>query len=630
MKLESACLTNFRCYRNEPIHFAPYTAILGPNNSGKSTIFKAIDLFFRTTQKSSPIVLSDFSEPGKELRIALTFSDLPKKAIEEFAHYYRHEKLEFFIRAKTSDSGNVTASVHGQRLGIKAFGGFFEAGGANEKKAFYGKLRESFSDLPDIPQRNSVAVFESALQEFEKLHADRHEVIESEDLAFGAAGVAAKLRKYVDWVYIPAVKDAADEDEEAKNTAFGTLINRIIRARVKVDEKIAAIQAVAHDQIKTLVDDYKDEISKLERVLDTEFRKITSTDAHVHLDWTEIGPNSVSLNPPLVRSILSDDTFKGDISNFGHGLQRNYLMTLVHLNSKFAIEDQPSIILACEEPELYQHPPQARYLHTALQKISETDQVLVTTHSPYFVSARTFEKIRVVRKSPHDLSKVNFWTVDEHRKLIAKAKGEEAIGEEAALAKLDLFIQPELNESFFCGKLILVEGLEDRAVLITALEHSNLFNEFVRYGGHVVGVNGKGNLINMIAMARGFGTPHFVMFDADKNCDVGQVQANKKQNLTLVSLLDLSKDECVWPEHDMITDRAVIWKDNIQRAIAQQYSGWFDDVKGVCSQWGWEYKRLDKNPAVIAHALENALRSGVSITCLDELVAKVMQFTQGN
>lgn len=301
-------------------------------------------------------------------------------------------------------------------------------------------------------------------------------------------------------------------------------------------------------------------------------------------------------------------------------------MTLVHLNAKLELDEQPSIILACEEPELYQHPPQARYLHTALQKIAESDQVMVTTHSPYFVSARTFENIRLIRKSPQDLSRVNVWTVDEHRNLIANARGEAPIGEGATLAKLDLFIQPELNESFFCGKLVLVEGLEDRALLVAALEYAQVYNEFVRLGGHIVGVNGKGNLINMIAMARGFDTPHFVVFDADTFCDEGEIEKNKKLNSTIVSLLQLPSDECVWPDDNLFMDRAIIWENNIQDAIEDDYTDWYDDVRGICAEWGWQYKRLEKNPAVLAHALEMALNNGNEVQSLNKSVEKLMQF----
>jgi putative ATP-dependent endonuclease of the OLD family len=422
------------------------------------------------------------------------------------------------------------------------------------------------------------------------------------------------------------VKDAADEEEEAKNNAFGTLINRIIRARVKVDEKVAAIRAVAHDQIRELVGDYKDAVQKLEAVLDEEFRRLTSTDAHVHLDWAEMDESNVALNLPLVKSILRDESFRGEVSKFGHGLQRNYLMTLVHLNATVAFEDQPSIILAIEEPELYQHPPQARYLHTALEDIAKQEQVLITTHSPYFISARTFETVRVVRKMPEVLSTVTSWSADQHRKLIAESFGEPPIGEAAALASLEPFFQPELNEAFFCGKLVLVEGLEDKALLTTALSFAGKFQEFVRNGGHIIGTNGKGGFINMIALARGFHTPVFAIFDGDTGCAAAAVESTKRQNEKLARLLGRNVDTCSWPAADIFESEVIIWKNHIQDALQRDYDEWYDDVKAVCVAFGWAYDRLQKNPAVLSRTLEDVLNRGTKIPCLAAAADSIMKF----
>jgi len=631
MRLATVGLKNFRCFQNEVVDLSPYTAIVGPNNSGKSTILKAIDLFFRTSQKSHPFSLSDFNDPKKELRVSLAFTEVPEKAQspEIFGHYFRHGKLEFFIRAIADEGGHIEASVHGTRSGIEEFAGFFAASSAADKKAYYAKLQETFSDLPNLPARSAVDVLANALYEYEANNKDKHKLIDSDDLAFGAAGVAGRLKRYIDWVYIPAVKDAAEEDEEAKNTAFGVLVNRIIRAKVKVDEKLQEIRQLAHGKIETLVEDYKEEIKNLQSVLDGEFRKLTSTDAHIHLDWTEIDEDNVSLQMPLVRSLLSDDAHQGDITEFGHGLQRNYLIALVHLNAKLAIDEQPSIILACEEPELYQHPPQARYLQTALQKIALTDQVLISTHSPLFISARTFENVRVVRKTATKSSKISKWTADEHRSLIAATYGEEAIGREATLATLESFLRPELNESFFCSKLVLVEGAEDRAILGVILDNIGLMDDFQRLGGHIVAVNGKSNLINMIALARGFETSYFLVFDADTGCKPDAVEASKALNKKIANLAGLDETSIVWPESDFFSDRAVVWSDNVQQSIFKEYDKWLDDVKAVCLEFGWNYDKLKKNPAVLSHALHNALVKGTKINCLNQAVEKLMAFAKG-
>lgn len=626
MKLDRLELINFRCFRSEAIQFEKYTAFVGPNNSGKSTVFKAADIFFRSTQKSNPLSVSDFNEPNKELRIVLTFDELPQKVVEEFSHYVRHGKLEFFIRAKIVE-GRIQASIHGRRSGIRAFGAFHAAEGATAQKSVYSEtLRKEFTELPELAPRAAVANYLEALRKFEADHPDQQEMIESEDLAFGASGVAARLRKFLDWVYIPAVKDAAEEEEEAKNNAFGTLVNRIIRARVKIDEKVAVIRAIAHDKIKELVGDYKEEVNRLQNILDAEFRRLSSTDAHVHLDWAEMNEGNVTLNMPLVKSILQDESFRGEISKFGHGLQRNYLMTLVHLNARLAIEDQPAIILAIEEPELYQHPPQARHLHGALEEVAKQDQVLITTHSPYFISARTFETIRVIRKVPDKLSTVASWTADQHRKLIADAFGDKPIGEAAALASLEPFIQPELNEAFFCGKLVLVEGLEDRAILTAALQHGGMWQDFVRCGGHIVGANGKGGFINMIGLARGFRTPLFAMFDGDTDCGGNDEKNTKEQNSKLAKLLRKDTVKWSWPTEDIMVADAIVWKEDIQAALNRDYPKWYDDVKAVCAACGWKYDRLKKNPAILSRTLESVLGAGTKIASLDKAIAVILKF----
>lgn len=271
-------------------------------------------------------------------------------------------------------------------------------------------------------------------------------------------------------------------------------------------------------------------------------------------------------------------------------------MTLVHLNARLAIEDQPGIILAIEEPELYQHPPQARFLHSALEEISRKDQVLITTHSPYFVSARTFHTVRVVRKAPGQLSTIAAWTVDQHRNLIAQAFGEQPIGEAAALASLEPFLQPELNEAFFCGKLVLVEGPEDKALLTTAMQFSGTFQDFVRGGGHIVSTNGKGGFINMIGLARGFRTPLFAILDGDTSCGANEEANTKLLNGKLAKLLGKDVDKWSWPGADIFEPEAIVWKVDIQATFQADYPKWYDDVKAVCAAFGWRYERLKKNP----------------------------------
>ncbi len=107
------------------------------------------------------------------------------------------------------------------------------------------------------------------------------------------------------------------------------------------------------------------------------------------------------------------------------------------------------------------------------------------------MSGRHFNEIRRIRRKRGEKSTIESWSLDEHRSLIANAKGESTIGAAAASAKLDLLLQPEMAEVFFAGRPVLVEGTEDRAIITALLEKADLFEEFISKSGHIIPVDGK-------------------------------------------------------------------------------------------------------------------------------------------
>jgi predicted ATP-dependent endonuclease of OLD family len=194
------------------------------------------------------------------------------------------------------------------------------------------------------------------------------------------------------------------------------------------------------------------------------------------------------------------------------------------------------------------------------------------------------------------------------------------------LASLEPFLQPELNESFFCSKLVLVEGPEDKALLHAALTTKGSLKEFARAGAHVVSASGKGSLINMIALARGFKTPLFLMFDADTDCDAGDREKSRVLNEKLARLLGKDTAKYAWPAEDIFDHDSIVWKANIQEAINLEHVSWYDEVRAICAAFGWRYDRLKKNPIVVSRAFEIATQSGKTIKCLDRAADSVLKF----
>ena len=137
--------------------------------------------------------------------------------------------------------------------------------------------------------------------------------------------------------------------------------------------------------------------------------------ASLNLGWKgDITPRIV---PPGYRIIVTEDGVPGDIDLKGNGVQRALVVAVVNAVAENdaageAVEDDvnlgPTVLLLVEEPELYQHPTRARHFARSLTALARVDddsprrQVVVTTHSPYFVTISDFASVRLLRRDRTD------------------------------------------------------------------------------------------------------------------------------------------------------------------------------------------------------------------------------------
>ena len=126
---------------------------------------------------------------------------------------------------------------------MDAFRGFFEKmkldAPAKELNELYEQLQKAF---PDLAKATSKPAKMEALQAYEAAHPEQRGLIESEDQFYGVSRGKNRLDKYVQWVFIPAVKDAASEQLEARNTALGRLLERTVRSQVSLDGPVAELK----------------------------------------------------------------------------------------------------------------------------------------------------------------------------------------------------------------------------------------------------------------------------------------------------------------------------------------------------------------------------------------------------
>ena len=549
MRISSVRIENFRSFEDATVPCNNYACLVGPNGAGKSTVLTALNVFFRESE-NLPTDLSQLEQEDfhcknttAPIRITVTFTDLSDEAQDEFSDYFRQGQLVVTAEATFDDgTGKAQVKQYGQRLGMTVLRPFFEAVDGGKKVT---ELKEIYKDLcgtyADLPAPGTKEVMVKALRDFEAARPDECELIPSEDQFYGFSRGANRLAKHVQWVYVPAVKDATSEQVETRNSALGKLLARTVRSKTNFDETIQTLRAHMQQQYQKLLDGNQNVLDDISSALQKRISEWAHPEVRLRLQWKQDPDKSVRVEEPWAHILAGEGEFEGELARFGHGLQRSYLLALLQELAGTDNVAGPTLILACEEPELYQHPPQARHLAAVLNTLRQGNaQVIVSTHDPLFVSGQGFEDVRMVRKdSGHRCSAVFHMSFYEIAQAVAAATGEKPEKPEGTLAKIHQALQPSLNEMFFTRRLVLVEGLEDVAYLLSYLNLLDKADEFRRLGGHVVAANGKSELLQPLVIARHMGIPTYVIFDADadKPDKNGRQAKHEKDNRALLTLL---------------------------------------------------------------------------------------------
>jgi putative ATP-dependent endonuclease of OLD family len=284
---------------------------------------------------------------------------------------------------------------------MKTFSPFFAA---EEEKKLVADLRDIYKGLkesyPGLPAATTKDAMREALRVYEEQHPDECELSTSENQFYGWSKGANHIQKYVQWVYVPAAKDISSEQDEGKNSALGQLLERTIRQQVNFVPQLEELKKKAGADYQQVLAGGKEALDQISGRLQKRLRTWSSPRSELQLDWVYDEQRSVMLAAPNAHARAGEDSFLGEVARLGHGLQRSYLVALLQeLAENRGQASQPTLILGFEEPELYQHPPQAKYLRTVLEELADKgSQVLLTTHSPHMVSGQGFIHVRRIRR----------------------------------------------------------------------------------------------------------------------------------------------------------------------------------------------------------------------------------------
>jgi putative ATP-dependent endonuclease of OLD family len=409
MQISKVHIRNYRSLADLEIPVGDYMALIGSNGAGKSSVLYALDWFFNGGDPEE----SDIHRPredgtapclaqGTSIEVEVTFSNLTPRDREVLGMYGRGPVAQLRRTCSPPAKGKLIGS---SRQGP----GFVEVrndDNAKARKERYAALRTRNQELPVAASEKDIL---AALEAWEQDPRNQTKLVsvpaDASTHMFGFNGEST-LRDLVRYVLIPAASDLASEvGTLGRGSALGDLMGGLLS------------RAVAEARTNW-EETHADEIRKLETAMTEGVDRATSAHAvRINGRLSDLLPDAEILFSPQVpswqlrgeadlRTSVMIDGAAHDVARQGHGVQRAVMMAVLQAfapsdggpdatESDQAVDD-PALVVAIEEPEIYQHPVRARHFGRALTRLSnkERTQVCIASHSPYFIRPEQFEGLR--------------------------------------------------------------------------------------------------------------------------------------------------------------------------------------------------------------------------------------------
>ena len=558
MLLKRVSIKNFRSIRDATVDVGSQMAIVGGNGTGKSSVLRAIDRFFGV---STTVELDDFfgRQPNEPIEIALTFTDFNALERDIFASRIHNNEMTV-VRVFDAGGGKQNGRYFGATLQHPAFTPIRAAQGAGAIRTAYNQLRETegeYSTLKAVTRADQVP---AELEDWEAKHSQQCVLARDDGQFFGFTNVGrGALQKGTSFVLIPAVRDASADALDSRGAVISRLLELVVRSAIQRRTDIQNFRTRISGEYRELTNPEKlRELASLSGDLTQTLQQFYK-EAAVALRWQPLEDFEVPL--PAADVFLDDDGFVGPVDRKGHGLQRAFILALLqHLgkatSAESAQEDtnktpnsaarpgddeqteaptettlerppytMPGLILAIEEPELYQHPTKQRHFAKVLSQLSSGElpgvarrtQILFATHSSLFVSMDRFEEVRLARRrksttSEHKECRLTYSTLTNVARRLERAYGKEkgTYSAEGLRARLHIF-RTEIAEGLFADTVVLVEGVNDKSAIVAAATIRGIDLEAL--GIAVLAADGKPNLDRPAAIFTSLEIPTFVVWD---------------------------------------------------------------------------------------------------------------------
>jgi len=604
MFVDRLYIKNYRCFGEPPtvVEFSKsgLTALIGPNNVGKSTILKILDILLGDKWPSGRFSEDDFhnNKLDKDIVLACTFNNSIRLNIKSHDIYV----AGVAIRARHLSTGYGESSIDVDY-----------------------RLLESDNNIDDL--------------DFESLDIATYRYKDG-TRSDSPIYIGQEIKNQLPiTITVPLIKLQSEQP-----TNKWSVLGRMLQ---KVEGSFAANESLRESfesKIKDAVSELRiDDFNSIERDIQTFWNEMKPTNlTGTELKFLDYEPWRYYRQFKLSIQQNGKDV---PIETLGEGVQRLAIIALYRTYLKRHGRNERAILLI-EEPESYLHPQARRTLFTLLkQAIKKEDakegQIIYTTHSEDFIECGSFDDIVIfIRKSDSiEVRHINEETLRKHT--IALGQPESEISDQHIHYRLIETISQDLKEALFTHKAVIVEGPSE-------IELFRFFSDAEKEQTGIVSAGGKSNISAIYSFLTAFGVPCLVVIDRDSetkertnddNTKIVRALTQESANEPDETKMDISLKKITNVKNGEIfkKERLLVFGKNLETVLAEKIPQWSELLDLLRKSFNLPSGRSKPRPRDI-HALglvysnstivDNELKEKVQDVkeALDRLCEKLNEF----
>ena len=344
MRMTKLTISNYRALRDVSIPLSHFGCLIGENNSGKSSFLQALSLFFSGSKLSS----KDYFDESRPIRIEIVFENIEDADLARLVEEHRTRvsgilKDGRLVLVRSYGTDGKSSLLYNmlmptdERFSSDSLGKVLK--GQRPGPGFVEKISNEFPEIKDIIDTTmNQEAMRQKIQDLADSLPDDQKV--ATDIPLPTGIDKSIIPMLPDPIYIPAVKDLADDIKTTESTPFGKILAILLRA---VETKLPDAQKLFEELNSklnrvqqadgTLIDDRLEEVKLIE----------STVEKYVRDSFADVALR-ITIPPPELKTVFSsariyaNDGVDGLIETKGDGLRRaivfSILRSYVELNTK--------------------------------------------------------------------------------------------------------------------------------------------------------------------------------------------------------------------------------------------------------------------------------------------------------